>query len=215
MRLLRSAAGAVLFACTLSAFADTNATCEQTLTAPLQPRSYLSIDSRPAGLEIVATDNQVIRISCKSNDKYAEAAAQLQLHFSPSATGGKLSIEGRHLRHQNGIQVRIEVPRRTNLAVRMPAGDIKVQEVIGDKDIEIYAGQITISDHDWDYRKVNASVSIGQVNASAYNVEKGGFFRSIDRESAIGEYKLHAHVTTGQIDLIGRKERSDSSRKSD
>jgi hypothetical protein len=87
----------------------------------------------------------------------------------------------------------------------MPAGEVKVDEIVGDKDIELYAGQITISSsHEWDYRKVNASVDIGQVNAQVYGADKGGFFRVFRKENAEGEYRLHAHVTTGQIDLLGK-----------
>jgi hypothetical protein len=48
------------------------------------------------------------------------------------------------------------------------------------------------------------SVSIGEVNAPVYGAQKGGFFRGITKETADGEYSLHAHVITGQIELLGR-----------
>jgi hypothetical protein len=48
---------------------------------------------------------------------------------------------------------------------------------------------------------VDASVDIGDVNASAFGVDKGGFFRSFSRTTAEGEYRLRAHVLTGEIDL--------------
>jgi hypothetical protein len=82
---------------------------------------------------------------------------------------------------------------------------VKVDEIVGDKDIELHAGQIAISSaRAWDYRNVNASVGIGQVNAQVYGADKGGFFRVFRKENADGEYRLHAHVTTGQIDLLGK-----------
>ena len=91
----------------------------------------------------------------------------------------------------------------------MPAGEVKVDEIVGDKDIELYAGQITISsDREWDYRNVDASVDIGEVNARVYGADKGGFFRVFRKENADGEYRLHAHVTTGQIDLLGKNARA-------
>jgi hypothetical protein len=37
-----------------------------------------------------------------------------------------------------------------------------------------------------------------------YDADKGGFFRSITKTTADGEYRLHAHVTTGEIDLVGK-----------
>lgn len=196
-----------LLACALPGLAQSSTTCGQTLTAPLQPRAFLFIDSRPAGLEVVGTDQSAIRVTCKSGENSEYDPDQIHLRFSPTSAGGKLAIEGTHLAHENNLQIRIEVPRKTNLAVRMAAGEVKLQEVTGDKDVYLYAGQITISDHDWNYRSVNASVTIGQVRAPMYDADKGGFFRSISRKSAEGEYQLHAHVTTGEIDLLGRKER--------
>lgn len=84
----------------------------------------------------------------------------------------------------------------------MGAGQVTVNHLEGDKDIDLYAGQITIATGDVsDYRSVHASVDIGQVNASAWGVDKGGFFRSFTRTTAGGEYRLYAHVLTGQIDL--------------
>jgi hypothetical protein len=179
----------------------------------MQPRSFLFIDSRPAGLEIVGTDQPSIHITCRSDD--SSVARDVILRFSPTASGGELLIKGNHLGHNNNLQVRIEVPRKTNLAIRMAAGEVKLDEVTGNKDVYLYAGQITISDHDWDYRRVNASVTIGQVRAPMYDADKGGFFRSISRESRDGQYQLHAHVSTGEIDLLGRKQDQQGARKPD
>jgi hypothetical protein len=165
----------------------------------------LDIDSRPAGLEIVGTDEETIHITCQSRNNDRNNASRIRLRFSPNATGGKLAIEGEHLRHGNGPQIRIEVPRRTSLLIRMSAGDIKVEQISGDKDVAVWAGQITISNHNWNYRSVEASVSIGQVNAPMYDANKGGFFRSVSKSTQDGEYRLRAHATTGQIDLQGKR----------
>jgi hypothetical protein len=86
-----------------------------------------------------------------------------------------------------------------------------VEDIAGDKDINLYAGQITISStQEWNYRSVNASVDIGAVNAPVYGATKGGFFRSVTRRTEDGEYRLHAHVMTGEIDLRGRSPHSNS-----
>jgi len=99
--------------------------------------------------------------------------------------------------------------------VRMFAGEIKVEQVSGDKDLEVGAGQITITNHNWNYRSVDASVGVGQVNAPMYDANKGGFFRSVSKTTQDGEYRLHAHVTTGQIDLKGKRTEPGSSPKPD
>jgi hypothetical protein len=48
------------------------------------------------------------------------------------------------------------------------------------------------------------------VNAPVYGAQKGGFFRGITKETANGEYSLHAHVITGEIELLGRSARATS-----
>jgi hypothetical protein len=41
------------------------------------------------------------------------------------------------------------------------------------------------------------------VNISPDGETKGGFFRDFRKQNPDGEYRLHAHVTTGNIVLIG------------
>jgi len=206
MKTLGIAAGATLFACNLVGFSQSDVPCGQTLDAPLRPSAILTIDSRPAGIEIVGTDQEAIHVSCTADD--TDSARQIRLRFSGTPTHAKLTITGAYLKHGN-LKIRVEVPRKTNLGIRMPAGDVKVDEVVGDKDIELHAGQISISSaREWDYRNINASVGIGEVNARVFGADKGGFFRVFRKENADGEYRLHAHVTTGQIDLLGKNARA-------
>lgn len=206
MKTLGIAAGATLFACSLVGFSQSDVPCGQTLDAPLRPSAMLTIDSRPAGIEIVGTDQESIHVSCRADD--ADSAKNIRLRFSGTPTHAKLTITGAYLKHGN-LQIRVEVPRKTNLGVQMPAGEVKVDEIVGDKDIELHAGHISISSaREWDYRNVNASVDIGQVNAQVYGADKGGFFRVFRKENADGEYRLHAHVTTGQVDLLGKNTRA-------
>src|ERR1700721_2444201 len=178
MRSVCCAAGAALLAYNFAGFAETKTPCSQTVSYPLQSRAVLMIDSKPAGLHIVGTDQVTIHVSClASND---ETATNIAFHFSSTANGGKCSIDGPHLQYgNNGLEIKIEVPRRTNLSIRMFAGQVTVEEVKGDKDIELGAGQITISSiHDGDYRDVDASVEEGEVQARAFGIDKGGFFRN-------------------------------------
>ncbi len=210
-----AAAVVALFACHIAAIAETKIPCGQTLTHSLRSRSVLLIDSKPAGLQIVGTDQEAIQVSCTAASD--ETARNVAIHFAPAANGGKLTIEGAQSHHgNNSLEIRIEVPRRTSVSVRMFAGEVKLEEVKGDKDIEIGAGQIVISSiHDGDYRSVDASVGAGEVKAQAFGADKGGLFRSFSRENATGDYRLRAHVTTGEIDLLGNAAKKSQGAKSD
>jgi hypothetical protein len=206
MKTLCAAAGAALLACNLAGFAQTEVACNQTLEAPLRSRAMLTIDSRPAGLKIVGTDQDAIHLSCTADG--VEDAEQIRIRWTGNQDDGKLTITGGSLKN-GSLQVRIEVPRKTSLRVDMPAGEVKVEEIVGDKDIDLYAGQITISSaRPWDYRIVNLSVDIGEVKAPVYGADKGGFFRTFRKQTAVGEYGLHAHVITGEIDLLGTNARA-------
>jgi DUF4097 and DUF4098 domain-containing protein YvlB len=206
MRTLSAVAGAVVLAWNLAGLARAEATCGQTLDAPLRPRAVLRVHSRPAGLEIVGTDQAAIHVSCTSGDE--GDAQRIRIRFQGNQDDETLTIAG-DLREGNNVRVRIEVPRKTSLRVEMSAGEVKVEEIAGDKDINLYAGQITISSTRlWDYRSVDVSVSIGEVNAPVYGAQKGGFFRGITKETADGEYSLHARVITGEIDLLGSSARA-------
>jgi DUF4097 and DUF4098 domain-containing protein YvlB len=135
-------------------------------------------------------------------------ARHIRIRFKGNQDDETLTIAG-DLHKEDNVRVRIEVPRKTSLRVEMSAGEVKVEEIAGDKEINLYAGQITISStRAWDYRKVDVSVTIGEVNAPVYGAQKGGFFRGITKENANGEFSLHAHVLTGQIDLLGRSARA-------
>lgn len=215
MRSLRCSAGVAVLACSFAGFAQAKIPCSQTISHPLQSSAVLMIDSRPAGLQIVGSDQEAIHVSCTAGNE--ETARDVGFYYSPTANGGKLSIKGVRLQHgDNNLEVKIEVPRRTNVSVRMFAGEVRVEEVKGDKKIDLGAGQITISSiHEGDYRSVNASVGVGEIQARAFGVDEGGFFRSFSRNNPSGDYRLQAHVTTGEIDLLGNAEKKSGGAKPD
>jgi hypothetical protein len=99
----------------------------------------------------------------------------------------------------HNFRATIEIPRRSNLWARMTAGELDIGNVEGDKNIEMWAGELEIAiPHPEDYGHRDASVLAGSLEASAFNISKGGLFRSF-HEQGPGKYRLHAHVTTGEI----------------
>ena len=45
-------------------------------------------------------------------------------------------------------------------------------------------------------------LTAGSLDLTAFDVNKGGLFRSF-HENGSGKYRLHAHVTTGEIEVRG------------
>ena len=102
---------------------------------------------------------------------------------------------------KNNLQVTIEIPSSAMLFVRMSAGDLAVEGVSGDKDIELHAGELNISVGDArDYSRVDASVTSGDLEAPPFHESHGGLFRSFEKHGA-GKYTLHAHVGAGDLTL--------------
>ena len=201
----------------LAAHGQSRGDCSTVLHAPLNSGGSLTIDSSSLGMTIEPAGSGVaqdtVQVSCSMDRSDPPHSFQMQL----SGDNGNLhlKVEGGAV-HHGDLELHILVPERTNLRVRMAAGQITIQNVSGDKDCALRAGQITISQkQEWNYRLVDASVDIGEVNAKAYGREMGGFFRHFRADSTGGAHDLYVHVGTGQIDLLGRSHRNDGKQTSD
>jgi hypothetical protein len=101
----------------------------------------------------------------------------------------------------NNFTATIEVPRESNLWVRLTAGDLNVGSVVGNKDLELRAGRLQVEiPRPQEYGHRDASVTTGSIEAGAFEVSTGGLFRSFHQQGP-GKYRLHAHVMAGEIDL--------------
>ena len=106
--------------------------------------------------------------------------------------------------HNNGFRVAIQVPRQTDLHVRLTAGDLRIDGIQGNKDVELHAGDVRIDvGRAEDYKNVDASVWAGEIQAAPFQVFKGGLFRSFDW-SGKGPYRLHAKLKAGDLRLFSK-----------
>jgi len=152
----------------------------------------IRMDLCPGGIELVGTDDQVVRVS------YHPERDDVRVRINASGDRGDLKLSGCP---HNNFKVRIEIPKSTGLYVRMMAGQLDVQDITGDKDVELHFGQLNLDvGKPEQYGHVDASVNSGQLEAGAFNVSKGGLFRSFD-QTGPGKYRLHAHVGAGQVEL--------------
>jgi len=103
-----------------------------------------------------------------------------------------------------GLKFTIQLPKQSDLYVRLSAGDLTIEDIRGNKDVELRAGDLRIDvGRAEDYNKVDASVWAGDLNASAFQVSKEGLFRSFDW-SGKGQYRLHAHLMAGDLYLYSK-----------
>lgn len=150
------------------------------------------MDFCPGGIEIVGTDEPVLRVS------YHPERYSVRVRIQVSGDRADLRLTGCP---HNNFRATIEIPKSSALYVRMFAGQLNVEDVTGDKDVELTFGQLNLDVGETkQYSHVDASVNSGEIKAVAFAVEKGGLFRSFD-QSGPGKYRLHAHVGAGQVDL--------------
>jgi hypothetical protein len=198
---MRTTISGIVSCCTLLpllAFAQTNeATCARSFEAAFQPGGTLDIRVRPGDIDIAGSDQAKVSVSCEL--KYPDKASQVKIKFKTVGTSGDLRISGGP---RNDVRIRIQVPRNSHLFVRSPAGDLTVSDVIGNKDMELHAGDLTIAvGQAGDYAHADASVMAGDLTASAFGVNKDGLFRSFEQNNPSGKYRLHAHVGAGDLTL--------------
>jgi hypothetical protein len=156
------------------------------------------------GYKIAPGKSENIVVNCRANSE--EQLKRVKVAIKRAGSSADIYVsETPH----NNFEATIEVPRSSNLWVRLSAGEVVVEDVEGDKDVRVFAGSIQIDvPHPELYGHRDASVMTGSIDASAFNVSKDGLFRSFEQQGP-GKYRLHAHVITGEIDLRASKSAKD------
>jgi len=96
----------------------------------------------------------------------------------------------------------IEVPKTSDVAIRLSAGDLDVGPISGSKDIESTAGDLKIAVGDPDsYSSVDASVKVGDLSGGPFGNPEGGFISHSIKKTGKGKYTLRAQLGAGDLKL--------------
>jgi hypothetical protein len=98
------------------------------------------------------------------------------------------------------VRTFIEIPARSNLYLRVRAGDVRIDGIEGNKDIRMTAGDLKIEVLPASYAHVHGSVTFGDVRASPLGISKDGIVNSFDWNGG-GKYTLRASVFAGDLTL--------------
>ena len=163
------------------------------IEAKFAPGGRIRMDLCPAGIEVVGKEDSRVRVSYDQRPGH-DVKVRLQ------ASGGQAGIRVTGCPHNN-FKITIEVPKASDLYVRMMAGQLDVFDIKGDKDVELHFGQLTMDIGKADeIARVEASVNSGDLEVAPFDVSKGGLFRSFEKSGA-GRYRVRAHVGAGQLEL--------------
>ena len=192
----------LLSACGLSSAASTEAReesltlGEHSLQSELSDITTLRLHIKDGDFRIVGVDSDEITI--RTEGKNADGAKHMKVRLQRS--GDSLDLTFLNVpKHE--VQVTIAIPKDTNLFARMRAGDLSVDGVAGDKDLELLAGDLRLGVPDpAEYGTVDLSVRFGDVSARQFGEPKGLMGNSVKRDG-MGKYRLHAHVFAGDLTL--------------
>lgn len=168
----------------------------QNFETNLASGASLRLHLHDGDFRVVGSDLEKISVHVEGKNVELAKHIRIQLKRSDRAVDLKLS----HV-PKNELQVTIEIPRSTNLYARMRGGDLSVEGVVGDKDLELTGGDLTIQvQSPEDYAHVDLSVRFGDVSGSQFGHPKGWLGNSV-RKDGNGKYRLHAHVMAGDLVL--------------
>jgi hypothetical protein len=103
--------------------------------------------------------------------------------------------------HNSGARFDIDLPARADLDVDLNAGDLEVLDIEGNKNLSMWAGDVTIDVGKAElYREVEATVRFGDISAPPFNRSTGGIFRSLSY-SGSGKYVVRAKLFAGDLKL--------------
>jgi hypothetical protein len=98
--------------------------------------SQLTIHVRSGDVRVVGRDDN--KVSVKVDAKDPERAKEVKVRFERFDNSAELDVSGGP---KNDLRITIEIPKSTGLFVRMPAGQLELSDIRGDKDVQLHAGE--------------------------------------------------------------------------
>jgi hypothetical protein len=167
---------------------------ERSAVYDLAAGSQIRMDLEAGEYVIKGSPDEKVRIVW-SADRVRDAE-NVKVRFNVNQDGGTL-----HMKDTKKAHITIHVPSRSDVRINLSAGELSLFGIEGNKDIELTAGELRVNVGDpAAYRDVSSSVSIGEINARPFQVNKDGFFRSFQHVGQ-GKYSLRAAVGVGEVHL--------------
>jgi hypothetical protein len=151
-------------------------------------------------LHIVRADSNKIQVhytvKSRRESQIRDAHVEFEVHGRDAELDFRAPTTGSHAQ----FDVELEVPQNTNLDVHEKVGDLTVENIEGDKDLQLGIGDIRVAFGRSAYHRVRASTSIGDVNGGG-DGETSGWLGKTLKYDGDGKYELRAHVSIGDISL--------------
>jgi hypothetical protein len=201
---MRARLAAAILGTTLavSAVSAQDARTSSSLERPFAANGRVTMDLVAGDYHITGGPQNRVRLDWSVRD--AEALAKVEARADVRDADLRITTNGPSNR---SLKFTIQLPIQSDLYVRLSAGDLTIEGIRGNKDVELRAGDLRIDvGRAEDYNKVDAGLWAGDLKASAFQIYKEGLFRSFDW-SGNGPYRLHAHLLAGDLYLYSKSDR--------
>jgi len=160
---------------------------------------YVHVRLNVGDLHIKRGDSTKILLEYTVKSRHQENLKKARVEFEVRGNDATLQF---HVPTGANTQFDAElvVPANTHVDVHQKVGDLTVDRIEGDKDLNLGVGDIRVSTEHARYRLVNASTGIGDVNSEGYGETHGWLGKTL-KYHGDGKYELRAHVGVGDIRL--------------
>ena len=177
---------------------DSESRPSDSLETPFVANGRISMDLSAGGYQISASQDN--RIHLQWSVRNARQLRRVEAYADVDGSDATIVIDG----PSNNFRATIEVPVRSDLTIKLSAGELSVEDIVGNKDIRLNAGELRIDvGRPEDYGRVKASVWAGELQAAPFRIGIGGLFRSFDWRGD-GEYRLRVHLKAGELRLYSK-----------
>jgi hypothetical protein len=172
---------------------DTSASAANSVVAdkPFVAAGKINLELDGGSYVVRTTADNHIRVALTGNTGNAKA----ELTVDETAATVQVKDTPRNFR------ATIEVPPVADLVVHFKGGQLVMDPIAGNKDVQSYGGEIKIGIGNPDeYSSVDASVKVGEIDASAFGGSNSGFLPHFTW-SGKGKYTLRANLAAGSLSL--------------
>jgi hypothetical protein len=162
------------------------------------------LDANVGDVRVKPAEDGKLRLVITSHKQEDAAAAPHWIReFAVNGSQAKIALQmPKHGNHN--FDVTLFVPKHSDLRLNLEVGDLSIEGITGNTDAELGIGDLHMMVSDpHAYRAVAMSVHIGDVNASAFNLEPSGFLgKSVHRDFSSGSYRLKLHTGIGDVSCV-------------
>lgn len=160
---------------------------------PFVDAGKIDLDLDGGSYEVRAANDNHVRVSTNGTTATVDVAIN----------GSQANVKIKNTPHSN-FHATVEVPAAADVVIRLSGGELKVDAITGNKDVESLAGNVRIAVGDpSQYARVDAAVKAGDLDAQPFGGSKSGLLQEFTW-SGSGKYSLRAHLGAGNLVLASK-----------